>query len=121
MHVGRASILGLSFAVGFATVAPAGDAKSFSGEAAHYSENYKGVTASGSPYNPDKFTCAHRTLPFGTRVRVTDLRTGRSVLVVVNDRGPVSKSRVIDLSLAAAKALRMAERGLIKVTAEVEP
>jgi Lytic transglycolase len=71
-------------------------------------------------YDPDKFTAAHRTLPFGTRVRVTDTRSQRSVVVVVNDRGPFIKGRVIDLSLAAAKALRMTDRGLLKVTAVVE-
>ena len=57
---------------------------------------------------------AHRTLPFGTRLRVTDPKTHRSVVVIVNDRGPFTKGRVIDLSLAAAKALRMTGRGLIR-------
>ena len=71
-------------------------------------------------YDPLKFTCAHRTLPFGTKLRVTDLQTERSVVVVVNDRGPFNKSRVLDLSKAAAKALDMTGRGLIKVTAAVE-
>ena len=74
----------------------------------------------GGRHDPDKFTAAHRTLPFGTRVRVTDTRSQRSVVVVVNDRGPFIKGRVLDLSLAAAKTLRMTDRGLLKVTAVVE-
>jgi rare lipoprotein A len=72
------------------------------------------------PYDPHKFTAAHRTLPFGTRLKVTDRRTGRSVEVTVNDRGPFTRGRVLDLSLAAAKQLRMLDRGLVRVTADVE-
>ncbi|MGH9810888.1 MAG: septal ring lytic transglycosylase RlpA family protein [Terriglobia bacterium] len=104
-----------------AGTAHAGDATTFSGEAAYYSKDYKGLTASGAKYDPSKFTCAHRTLPFGTRLRVTDRRTKRTIVVTVTDRGPFNKNRVLDLSLAAAKALQMAERGLIKITAIVEP
>lgn len=100
--------------------AQAGNVKKISGVAAYYSEDYHGRTASGERYDPGKYTCAHRTLPFGTRVRVTDARTHRSVVVTVNDRGPFSKGRVIDLSLAAAKALHMIDRGLIHVTAVVQ-
>ncbi len=95
-------------------------AKQISGVAAYYSKDYRGPTASGELYDPNKFTCAHRTLPFGTRLRVTDPKSHRSVLVVVNDRGPFNKGRIIDLSLAAAKALRMTGRGLMKVTAAVQ-
>jgi rare lipoprotein A len=58
-------------------------------------------------------------LPFGTRVRVTDSKTGRSVMVLINDRGPFNKGRVLDLSTAAAKALGMTERGVVLVRAEV--
>jgi rare lipoprotein A len=113
--------LGVAFAGGLVGgIAFAGDSKTFSGEAAYYSEDYKGRTASGTDYDPNKFTCAHRTLPFGTRLRVIDKRTRRSVVVTVNDRGPFDKGRVIDLSLAAAKALRMTERGVTAVTATVE-
>ena len=93
----------------------------FSGIAAYYSADYSGKTAGGQNYDPAKFTAAHRTLPFGTRLRVTDPQSRRSVVVVVNDRGPFTKGRVLDLSLAAAKALRMTGRGLMKVTAVVEP
>jgi len=94
--------------------------KQISGVAAYYSKDYHGLTASGERYDPNKFTCAHRSLPFGTRVRVTDARTHRSVVVTVNDRGPFSKGRVIDLSMAAAKQLHMLDRGLIRVTAAVQ-
>ena len=93
----------------------------FTGIAAYYSTDYSGRTARGDKYDPTKFTAAHRSLPFGTRLRVTDPRSQRSVVVVVNDRGPFSKGRVLDLSLAAAKVLHMTGRGLLKVTAVVEP
>lgn len=92
----------------------------FVGVAAYYDKNYSGRTASGATYDPSKLTAAHRTLPFGTRLRVTDPRSKRSVVVVVNDRGPFTKGRVIDLSLAAAKELRMIDRGLMRITAEIE-
>jgi len=94
--------------------------KQISGVAAYYSKDYRGLTASGERYDPNKFTCAHRTLPFGTRVRVTDPRSRRSVVVTVNDRGPFDKGRIIDLSMAAAKELHMLGRGLIRVTAAVQ-
>jgi rare lipoprotein A len=96
------------------------NAREFSGVAAYYSTDYSGRTAHGERYDPSKFTAAHRSLPFGTRLRVTDPRSQRSVVVVVNDRGPFTKGRVLDLSLAAAKELRMIDRGLMKVTAVVQ-
>jgi peptidoglycan lytic transglycosylase len=92
----------------------------FSGVTAYYSLNYHGRTASGQVYDPGKFTCAHRTLPFGTRLLVTDPKSRRSVTVTVNDRGPFNKGRVLDLSLAAAKELRMTGRGLMKIVATVQ-
>jgi peptidoglycan lytic transglycosylase len=92
----------------------------FSGVAAFYSTDYVGRTACGDRYDRKKYTAAHRSLPFGTRLRVTDPKSHRSILVVVNDRGPFNKGRVLDLSLAAAKALHMTDRGLMKVTAAVE-
>src|SRR4026207_763509 len=85
----------------------------FPGIAASYSPDYPGRTARGDKYDPTKFTAAHRSLPFGTRLRVTDPRSKRSVVVVVNERGPFSKGRVLDLSLAAAKALNMTGRGVV--------
>lgn len=105
---------------GGACPATAQDAKSFTGIASYYAKNYSGKTASGEKYDETKFTAAHRTLPFGTRVVVTDVKTKRSVTVRVNDRGPFIKGRVIDLSYAAAGAMRMHGRGLAKVTAVAE-
>lgn len=103
-------------------IAVAQTSRQFTGIAAYYySTDYSGRTAHGDKYDPTKFTAAHRSLPFGTRLRVTDPRSQRSVVVVVNDRGPFSKGRVLDLSLAAAKVLHMTGRGLLKVTAVVEP
>lgn len=93
----------------------------FSGKASFYDQNYKGTVASGGRYRPDQFTCAHKTLPFGTHLKVTDVRTNKSVVVTVNDRGPFSPGRVLDLSYAAAKALAMIGRGVITVRAEVQP
>jgi len=112
---------GLVLACGLASEkASAQDSQRFSGIAAYYSKGYEGTVASGARYDPKQFTAAHRTLPFGTRLRVTDPKTHRSVDVVVNDRGPFTKGYVIDLSLAAAAELRMIDRGLINVTAAVQ-
>jgi rare lipoprotein A len=63
-------------------------------------------------------TCAHPRAPFGTRLRVTDLETGRAVVVTVNDRGPFAAGRVVDLSLAAARKLGMVKKGLVRVRVE---
>lgn len=109
------------FAFSLFETASAQPSSRFTGLAAFYSPGYAGRTASGERYDPDKFTAAHRVLPFGTHLRVTDPRSRRSVTVVVNDRGPFTKGRVLDLSLAAAKALRMTGRGLLRVTATSEP
>ncbi len=76
-------------------------------------------TASGEKFNPSELTAAHRTLPFGTRVRVTNVSTGESVTVRVNDRGPFIKGRVIDVSHAAAESLGMVGRGVAKVKLDV--
>ena len=69
-------------------------------------------TASGEPYDMYQFTAAHRTLPLGSWVKVTDLKTDRSVVVRINDRGPVLKNRIIDLSYSAAKMLDMGKGGI---------
>lgn len=78
---------------------------------------HAGPTASGQRANPHAFTAAHRTLPFGTRVRVTNERNGRSVVVRINDRGPYVRGRIIDLTPAAAHALGFS--GLAPVTVAV--
>jgi rare lipoprotein A (peptidoglycan hydrolase) len=92
--------------------------RAFSGRASYISYP-GGKTASGAPYRPHDLTVAHRTLPFGTRLRVTDVKTGKHVQVTVNDRGPFARGRVLDLSRGAAQALGMMDRGVIQVRAEV--
>jgi rare lipoprotein A (peptidoglycan hydrolase) len=76
-------------------------------------------TASGERFNPRAMTAAHRTLPFGTRVRVTDVVTGRSVMVRINDRGPFIRGRIIDISTAAAESLGIVGRGIARVRVDV--
>jgi rare lipoprotein A len=76
-------------------------------------------TASGARFNPSAMTAAHRTLPFGTRVRVTNKRNGRSVVVTINDRGPFIKGRIIDLSRGAAGVIGMTGSGVAPVSVEV--
>jgi rare lipoprotein A len=76
-------------------------------------------TASGEPFNARELTAAHRTLPFGTKVRVTSVKTGKSVTVRINDRGPYVPGRIVDLSYAAASELGMVKRGLTEVTLDV--
>ena len=71
-------------------------------------------TATGAPYNPWGLTAAHRTLPFGTQVRVTNLRNGRTVTVTINDRGPFVRGRSIDLSLGACSAIGLS-LGLVRL------
>ena len=77
-------------------------------------------TANGEQFNPGELTAAHRTLPFGTRLRVTNVATAQSVTVRVNDRGPFIPGRVVDLSHSAAEVLGMVDRGITKVKLEVE-
>jgi rare lipoprotein A len=86
------------------------------GMASYYADKYQGrPTASGERFDMNDLTAAHKTLPFGTRVRVTNLDNGKSVTVRINDRGPFVKGRVIDLSLAAAKRLDMVKAGVAPV------
>ena len=81
---------------------------------------YEAKTASGEQFNPKELTAAHRTLPFGTRLRVTNVATGQSVTVRVNDRGPFVPGRVVGVSHSAAEVLGMVDRGITKVKLEVE-
>jgi rare lipoprotein A len=76
-------------------------------------------TASGEKFNPQELTAAHRTWPFGTKVRVTDVATGKSVTVRVNDRGPFVPGRVVDISSSAAETLGISGRGVAKVKLDV--
>jgi rare lipoprotein A len=87
------------------------------GQASFYSHGTK--TASGERYDPAGMTAAHRTLPFGTRVRVTELKSKRSVDVRINDRGPFIKGRIIDVSRGAAQRLGMIGRGVAQVEIRV--
>lgn len=90
------------------------------GEASYYARIFEGKpTASGALYFSDSLTAAHKTLPFGTIVKVTNLKNNKAVLVKVNDRGPFTSDRIIDLSLGAAKILDIIERGVSKVKLEV--
>ncbi|WP_315718926.1 MULTISPECIES: septal ring lytic transglycosylase RlpA family protein [unclassified Bradyrhizobium] len=88
-----------------------------SGLASYYSEGQK--TASGERFNPSELTAAHRSLPFGTRLQVTNVKTGRSVVVRVNDRGPFVQGRVVDVSYSAAQALGMINTGVAPVKVSV--
>jgi rare lipoprotein A len=91
-----------------------------SGLASWYGKMLQGrPTASGRPFDMNELTAAHRTLPFGSKVKVTDLRNRRSVVVTITDRGPVPDDRVIDLSLGAAKELRMVGTGVAPVRLEL--
>src|ERR1700761_8378763 len=96
-------------------MAPAGSGHSFSGVASFYGNESGSQTASGQRFNENAMTCAHRSLPFGTKLRVS--HGGKSIVVTVNDRGPFVRGRVLDLSTAAARALGI--EGLGQVTAEV--
>jgi len=89
------------------------------GLASFYAHRFHGRrTASGARYDMHALTCAHPSAPFGTRLRVTELESGRSVVVTVTDRGPFTGGRIVDLSLAAAKKLGIVARGLARVRVE---
>jgi len=90
------------------------------GVASYYAGSWHGRrTASGERFDMHELTAAHRTLPFGTRVRVTNLNNGREVIVRINDRGPWKKKRVIDVSYAAARKLGMIGPGTAKVRLDI--
>ena len=91
-----------------------------SGKASYYAMKYQfRKTASGERFNQAAFTAAHRTLPFGTRVQVTNVQNKKSVIVRINDRGPFVKGRVIDLSRAAFSRIGNLSAGIIEVRIEV--
>ncbi len=94
--------------------------KTQKGIASLYASSFDGKrTASGEIFRNDKLTAAHRSLPFGTKVRVRSLGNGNTVTVRINDRGPFVRGRIIDLSLAAAKQLGFVDDGLAKVELEI--
>lgn len=98
----------------FATLA---EATATTGLASYYKMGKR--TASGEHYNYNGFTCAHRKLPFGTFLKVTNLRNKRFVIVRVNDRGPFVKGRVLDVSLGAARELGMLGQGVARISFEI--
>ncbi len=99
-----------------AAPAPPAPKPAQTGIASWYGGHWQGrKTASGKRFDDRKLTAAHRTLPLNSRVKVTNLKTGRSVEVTITDRGPYANGRVIDLSKAAAKKLGMVKRGLVPV------
>ncbi|HSN89651.1 MAG TPA: septal ring lytic transglycosylase RlpA family protein [Anaeromyxobacteraceae bacterium] len=125
MSAPRAAALALLLA-GIPAVLLAGDAATPPVEAAaeeglasYYARRFHGRrTASGERHDMNAMTCAHRTAPFGARLRVRDVATGRSVVVRVNDRGPFLRGRVVDLSWAAAREIGLLGRGLARVRVE---
>jgi rare lipoprotein A len=110
----RAGGLCLAFALCFS--APAAHAGQV-GVASYYKSGR--VTANGERFNPRGLTAAHRTLKFGTKVRVTNLKNGRSVVVRINDRGPFIRGRIIDLAYGAATAVGLHKSGVAKVSVVV--
>jgi rare lipoprotein A len=96
---------------------PSSGGGSFAGVASFYGNESGSKTASGQRFNENDMTAAHRSLPFGTKLRVT--HKGRSVVVTINDRGPFIKGRVLDLSTGAARAVGLTASGVGHVTAEV--
>ncbi len=126
----RVCVLGLLClaATGCASVGRPGDrspsegagSRATSGRASWYGEAHQGKkTASGEAYDMAKLTAAHRTLPLGTRVRVTNVANGRAVVVRINDRGPFVAGRIIDLSQAAARQLGALGAGIVTVRLEI--
>ena len=86
------------------------------GKASFYANKFHGrLTSNGEVFHQDSLTCAHRTLPFGTYLRVTNKQNGRAVIVRVNDRGPFVEGRIVDLSRAAAQQLGMIQKGVVRV------
>jgi rare lipoprotein A len=90
------------------------------GKASFYNDTFHGCkTASGDLYNTKEYTAAHREYPFGSMVRVTNLKNKKTVIVEINDRGPHSRGRIIDLSKAAALELDMVDDGIVKTKIEL--
>jgi len=112
------SICLLAAVVSLPLTAPLAKAEAQSGIASVYSTESGSRTASGARLNPGALTAAHRSLPFGSKVKVTNRRNGRSVVVTVNDRGPFVRGRIIDVTPAGAAALGFS--GLTQVTVERE-
>jgi rare lipoprotein A len=117
-HASNAAGASSSWRDANAAIAPSsGSGRSFSGIASYYGNESGSKTASGQRFNQNAMTAAHRTLPFGTKLKVT--HGGQSVVVTINDRGPFVRGRVLDLSTAAARAVGLTGAGVGRVVAEV--
>jgi rare lipoprotein A len=118
-HASKAAVAGnASWRDANAAVPPSsGTGRTFSGIASYYGNESGSKTASGQRFNQNALTAAHRSLPFGTKLRVT--HGNRSVVVTINDRGPFIKGRVLDLSTAAAREVGLTGAGVGRVVAEV--
>jgi rare lipoprotein A len=116
-HHHHARAEGASWRDANASIGGSSGGHSFSGMASYYGNESGSRTASGQRFNQGAMTCAHRSLPFGTKLRVT--HGGQSVVVTVNDRGPFVRGRVLDLSTGAARAIGLTGAGVGRVTAEV--
>lgn len=101
-------------------VAPASAASGETGLAAVYNHRLNGhKTSSGQRYDANRLTAAHKTLPFGTKLKVTNVKNHKSVIVTINDRGPTQQGRILDISTAAAKQLGIRPTGMAEVSTEV--
>lgn len=110
------ALIALSLALSTACATSSGSGRVERGVASFYHRSLAGgATASGEPYDPSELTCAHRKLPFGTRVRVKLVRTGATATCRVNDRGPFVAGRILDLSAAMAEELGVAGDDIHKV------
>ncbi len=116
----RACVIASITLANSAAVATHAQAHQLSGPASWYGGKFHGrTTANGERYDMHKLTAAHKTLPFGTKVKITNERNGESVVVRINDRGPFAGRRIIDLSRAAADKIGMLRSGVAPVTVEV--
>ncbi len=116
MRIFKAAFASLLLTQPLVLLARAGGADLGTGSASYYSNEFAGRrTASGEAFNPKALTAAHRTARFGSNIRVTHLGNGREVVVRINDRGPWTRGRIIDLSYAAAKKIGLHHSGTAKV------
>jgi peptidoglycan lytic transglycosylase len=116
-HHAKAQAAGGSWLDSNASIGSQSTGRGFSGKASYYGNESGSRTASGQRFNQNAMTAAHRSLPFGTKLRVT--HRGQSVVVTINDRGPFIKGRVLDLSTGAARAIGLTGAGVGHITAEV--
>jgi rare lipoprotein A len=116
-HAHHAHKAGSSWMDANASMGPSSGGHSFAGRASYYGNESGSRTASGQRFNQNALTAAHRSLPFGTKLRVT--HRGQSVVVTINDRGPFIRGRVLDLSKGAARAIGLTGAGVGHITAEV--